>query len=119
MLEDAFLTSRVLWAANMATVGNHVQVKPIFDLVGHNLVKQLVGFRFGHFFIQPTKPFAYSEDVGVNGEDRLPETEKQNTSSGFRSDARQLLEPSERFMMWHPRKELKGQIAVVGFGDPL
>ena len=93
MLEDTFLTSRVLWATDIATVSNHVQVKPIFDLVRHNLVKQFVGFRFRHLFIQPTKPFAYPKDVGVNGEDRLTETEKQNARCCFRSNTGQIFEP--------------------------
>jgi hypothetical protein len=94
-------------------------VKPIFDLVRHNLVKQFVGFRFRHFFVQPTKPFTYPKDVGVNREDRLAETEKQNARCRFRSDTGQPFEPRERFIGRHSFKEIKGQVAVVGFGDLL
>jgi len=119
MLDDTFLASWVLWAANMATVSNHVQVKPILDFVGNDLVKQLVGFRFRHFFVQPTKPFAYPKDVSVNWKDRFPETEEQDTGCSFRSDTRQLFEPCERFIGRHPFKEIKGQVAVIGVSDLL
>ena len=119
MLDDTFLASWVLWAANTATVGDHVQVKPILDFVGDDSVKQFVGFRFRHFFVQPTKPFAYPKDVGVNWKDGFPETEEQNTGCSFRSDTRQPFEPIDSLIGWHPCEELKGQIAVIGFRNLL
>jgi hypothetical protein len=100
-------------------VGNHVQVKPILYLVGHNLIKQFVGFRFRHFLIQPSQSFAYPKDVSVNGEDGLAETEKQNARCRLRSDTWQIFEPRERFIGGHSLKELKGQVAFVGFGNSL
>ncbi len=119
MHEDTFLASWVFGATDIAPVGNHVQVKPILDFVRDDLVKQLVGFRFRHFFVQPTKPFAYPKDVSVNWKDGFPETEEQDTGCSFRSDTRQPFEPRERFIGRHSFKEIKGQVAVIGVGDLL